>query len=162
MSTMRTRSSSRAAVPRRAPHRRHRDPDRSSTLLLFPAGVVVVLMLASIAVDTSAVFLAQRQLRRACAQAADDAVTALDVAALRRNGDTRLDVDTARRIVRLHLATSTLVAHLDGEPRITVDPDAATVDIVATGTVRPVFGRGVGLGDRKVTAHVRGRLTDRD
>ena len=53
-------------------------PDRSrrgSVLLLFPAGVLVVLVLAAIAVDASIAFLGERELPAAVAAAANDAAT---------------------------------------------------------------------------------------
>lgn len=50
-------------------------PERGSALLLYPTGVLVVLVLAAITVDLAAAFLAQRELARAIAGAASDAAT---------------------------------------------------------------------------------------
>lgn len=48
---------------------------RGSALLLMPAAVLVLLMLASLAIDSAIVFTGQRQLSDAAAAAANDAVT---------------------------------------------------------------------------------------
>lgn len=73
--------------------------DRGSVLMLMPAGVLVVLMLAAIAVDLSLVFLRQRQASATAADIANDLATAaLDVDELRRNGTFTLDPDRARRL----------------------------------------------------------------
>ena len=78
----------RTQVPEPRPHatarpRRH-GGDRGSVLLLVPAAVLIVLVMASIAVDMSLVHLRQRQAHDLAAQAANDAATgAADQAALR-------------------------------------------------------------------------------
>ena len=67
-------------------------PDRGSVLLLFPAGVLVVLLLGAIAVDASIAFLGQREIANAVAAAANDAATAsLSDAAFYGSGDIALD-----------------------------------------------------------------------
>ena len=66
--------------------------DRGSVLLLFPAGVLVVLLLGAIAVDASIAFLGQREIANAVAAAANDAATAsLSDAAFYGSGDIALD-----------------------------------------------------------------------
>ena len=47
--------------------------ERGSSLLLFPAGVLIVMVLAAMAVDTSIAFMGQRELANATAAAANDA-----------------------------------------------------------------------------------------
>jgi Flp pilus assembly protein TadG len=49
--------------------------ERGSTLLLFPAALLIMLALAAITVDSAIAFLAQRQLMNATAAAANDAAT---------------------------------------------------------------------------------------
>ncbi|HWI04438.1 MAG TPA: hypothetical protein VNT52_11560 [Acidimicrobiales bacterium] len=49
--------------------------ERGSTLLLFPAALVIMLALAAITVDSAIAFMAQRQLTNATAAAANDAAT---------------------------------------------------------------------------------------
>ena len=52
-----------------------RGGERGSSLLLFPAGLLIVLVLAAIAVDTSIAFMAQRELANAAEAAANDAAS---------------------------------------------------------------------------------------
>jgi Flp pilus assembly protein TadG len=54
---------------------RHPDAERGSTLLLFPAALLIMVALAAITVDSAIAFLAQRQLANATAAAANDAAT---------------------------------------------------------------------------------------
>ena len=55
--------------------RRLRDGQRGSTLLLFPAAVLIMVALAAITVDSAIAFMAQRELANATAAAANDAAT---------------------------------------------------------------------------------------
>lgn len=50
-------------------------PERASTLLLFPAGLLIMVALAAMTVDSAIAFLAQRQLMNATSAAANDAAT---------------------------------------------------------------------------------------
>jgi len=50
-----------------------RRAEQGSTLLLFPAAVLIMMALAAMAVDSSIAFLAQRELANATAAAANDA-----------------------------------------------------------------------------------------
>lgn len=52
-----------------------RRPERGSTLLLFPAAVLIMMALAAMTVDSSIAFLAQRELANAAAAAANDAAS---------------------------------------------------------------------------------------
>lgn len=51
------------------------DRQRGSTLLLFPAALLIMLALAAVTVDSAIAFMAQRQLINATAAAANDAAT---------------------------------------------------------------------------------------
>lgn len=51
------------------------DGERGSTLLLFPAGLLIMVALAGMTVDSTIAFLAQRELINATAAAANDAAT---------------------------------------------------------------------------------------
>ena len=55
--------------------RRHPDGEAGSTLLLFPAGLLIMVALAAMTVDSAIAFMAQRQLMNATAAAANDAAT---------------------------------------------------------------------------------------
>ena len=66
--------------------------ERGSALLLAPTGVLIVALLASIAVDSTAAFLAQREAQAAASSLANDlASLALDEPMLRRRGSYRVD-----------------------------------------------------------------------
>ncbi len=66
--------------------------ERGSSLLLFPAGVLIVLVLAAMAVDTSIAFMGQRELANATAAAANDAASqAVDNSAFYQQDRIQLD-----------------------------------------------------------------------
>lgn len=74
---------------------------RGSVLVLVPAGILVVVVLAALAVDLAHVHLVQRRLHTAAAAAANDAVTAgLDEARFRATGAYGLDPARVERSVR--------------------------------------------------------------
>jgi len=101
--------------------------DRGSALLLIPAAVLVVIVLASIAVDTALVHLRQRQAVDLAASAANDAVTAGADPHRLRAGDTALDPASARRAVDQALAASDLAPDLVGSPVVRVSDDRVEV-----------------------------------
>ena len=132
------------------PMRRSAAPDsggfsgeRGSVLLLMPAAVLIVVVLASIAVDFTIAFLGEREAASLAAAAANDAVTAaLDDERFRAGEGIHLDEDRARRVARSTLGASSSelddvevdveVGELDGEPSVTV---------TVRGTIDYVFAR---------------------
>lgn len=126
-------------------HRR-RGParERGSVLLLFPAAILVVLLLASIAVDAAIAHRAQVELREAAAAAANDAVThGLDEATFQRTGEWRLDPRRVEAAVRAALAARAdhLDATLAGAP--TIDPATGAVTVTLTAEVDYLFAPAV-------------------
>jgi Flp pilus assembly protein TadG len=121
-------SSCPAGTPRPAGRSDPADPaDRGSALLLMPACVLIMLVLASITVDMALVHLRQRQAFDVAAAAANDAVTAgVDTGAL-RSGTFVVQPAAARRVVARSVAASELAPHLVGPPRVTVDGDRVEV-----------------------------------
>lgn len=118
---------------------------RGSVLLLLPAGMLIVVVLAAICVDTAVVLLGEREAGAVADAAANDAATAaLDEAAYRANGRFVLDPDRARRVARaaahatsseLHdLTVEVVVVSVDGEPAVQVTVNA-TVDTVFAGAL---------------------------
>ncbi|HEY8546090.1 MAG TPA: hypothetical protein VIL36_13620 [Acidimicrobiales bacterium] len=104
-----------------------RTADRGSALLLMPACVLVLVVLASIAVDMALVHLRQRQALDVAAGAANDAVTAgVDTAALRR-GTYVVEPGAARDVVARSVAASEVAPHLVGPPQVTVDGETVSV-----------------------------------
>jgi type II secretory pathway pseudopilin PulG len=65
--------------------RTHR-PDSGTVLLMFPAAVLIMFLLGAIVVDVALTQVRARELEAVAASAANDALAALDIAAL-RSGD---------------------------------------------------------------------------
>ena len=97
--------------------------ERGSVLLLFPAALLVVLVLGAVAVDTSLVFLGQRQLANATAAAANDAAgAALADTSFYRRGAVSLDPLAARELATRQVQTA--VANQRRLHDVTVEVDA--------------------------------------
>ena len=103
------------------------DRDRGSVLMLMPACVLVVIVLASIAVDMAMVHMRQRQALDLAASAANDAVTAGADPALLRGGAFGLDAGRVQSTVERTVAASDLAPHLVGRPRVRVAGDTVEV-----------------------------------
>ena len=74
--------------------------DRGSAMMLMPAGVLIVIVLGSIAVDFAIAFLAQREVSNLAAAAAHDAAAvAVDMDHWYETGEVVLDQDVATTIV---------------------------------------------------------------
>jgi hypothetical protein len=87
-----------------------RPPDQGSVLILVPAGILVLLVLASIAVDSALVHFAQRDLANRTAAAGNDiAGLAVDDAAFYdEDGTITLDQERADAYIRLAFAPERL------------------------------------------------------
>lgn len=121
--------------------------DAGSALLLVPAGVLVLVILASLALDAAVVFTAQRQLADAASAAANDAVTAaLDEASFYDCGALRVDAARARQVGLASVAARsadivaasaqvTVGSAAGGRPTVTVQLDGH-----ATTVFRPALG----------------------
>ena len=80
---------------------------RGSVLLLFPVGVLAVLVLAAVAVDSADAFLGERELAGAVAAAANDAATdALSETAFYGRGAVELDDAEVARVAEQRVRTS--------------------------------------------------------
>jgi len=77
----------------------HRRSEQGTALLLYPAGVMVLMVLASIAVDLSAIRLARQELESTTQIAADDAAGMGDPTGIRLGSRLVIDLDRARRVV---------------------------------------------------------------
>jgi hypothetical protein len=115
--------------------------DGGSSLLLFPAAVLIVLVLGAIAVDLSAVHLAKREVLDLAASAANDAVTAgLDQATFRATGEYLIDPTLATAAAERTVAAgdpsgaTTMVA-------ITLGPGPDQVTVELSTSAQPVFAR---------------------
>jgi hypothetical protein len=103
--------------------------DRGQSLLLLPAGFLIVLLLGSLVLEAAALHLRQRQLDDlADSLASDAAAVGFDHDEYRRSGSVAIDPDQARSVVGPGIAISLLPdARPDGlqviggaEPRIEV------------------------------------------
>jgi hypothetical protein len=119
--------------------------------------VLVVLVLASIAVDMALVHLRQRQAADAAASAANDAVTAgVDVGALRQ-GRYALDPGGVRAVVDRSLATSEVAPHLAGPAQVTIAGDR--VEVVLTVEAEHLFTAAVPGAPDHTTVTARASAT---
>ena len=119
--------------------------ERGSSLLLFPAAVLVMIVLGAIAVDFSIAFLGERELAGATAAAANDAAArAVSNRDFYREGVVVLDLATAREV-----ATEVVRASLDRERyhdvrvTVTLAPAGRAVVVSASAEVDYLFARGL-------------------
>lgn len=142
------------------------DRERGSALLLVPAGVLIVALLASIAVDSTAAFLAQREAQAAASSLANDLVSlALDEPSLRRHGSYRLDSSRLRRLSpwSQRMAQERLSAVFEpGSVSVAVSPAGpAAVRVSVEGSARRVIGligNVNGRSSRPIAAGATGRI----
>jgi uncharacterized membrane protein len=102
---------------------------RGSTLMLMPAGLLVVLILASIAVDMAIIQLRQRQAHDLASAAANDAATAAADQVGLRQGTYVVDGDAADEVVAGIVGASELAPLVVGTPDVTVTGDGVRVVI---------------------------------
>lgn len=125
--------------------------------MLVPAGVLVLVVLASIAVDSAIAFLAQRQLVDLAAAVANDAATAAlsEPAFYRTDGGPRIEIDdgAADRLVEEALVARAPrgIDELSADVRVAGDQ----ICVSLTGRVSYVFAKAVPGADD--TATVTGR-----
>lgn len=125
--------------------------DRGSVMMLFPAAVMIVLLMGALVVDSAIVYLAQRHAHGLALDAANDAAGAgLDGTAF-RDGEIVVDADRVRAIA----VDSIQAARADGVELLDV---SVTADGVVTVTVRyevkRLFGVAFGLADTSDTISV--------
>lgn len=110
-------------------------------LILMPAAVLIFLVLGALAVDSAAVFLAQRQLANAAVAAANDAVAAVDVDFYYGEGSFRLDSARVQQVAEESVERSGL-DHLDAVMAVaTVEGDV--VEVTITARVEHIFSGAV-------------------
>jgi Flp pilus assembly protein TadG len=144
--------------------RRSRRPDRGTTLLLFPAAVMVLMILGAIAVDLGAVYASRRSLIREVGAVADDAAGHIDIGALRRGLPTTIDFDTARRAALADLASTDLPGDAVGPPIVEPGPTSDTIVVEVTRDVPHIFGRAVPGVPRteRITVRLSGTIGEPD
>jgi Putative Flp pilus-assembly TadE/G-like len=103
--------------------------DRGSILLLVPAAFLVVMILASIAVDMSLVHLRQRQAHDLASSAANDTVTAAANHLALRDGRVQLAQADAEAVVGRIVAASDLAPQVVGAPVVRIRPGTVEVEL---------------------------------
>lgn len=129
-----------------------RKPEDGSALALVPAGFLVLILLAALAVDSAAAYLGQQQLHDSLSAAANDAVAAaVDNRAFYTRGVVAVDAGQAARVVCTSMAaqkTSQLRS-----VRLSMRLAGVSLELQASATVDMVFGRALpGLGRRTVSS----------
>jgi Flp pilus assembly protein TadG len=112
----------------------------ASTLLLFPAAVLVVMILSAIAVDMTRLHTAQAELENTVDAAADDAASMIDLGWLRTTGEVRIDPEAARRVAERTVAEEALVGAPGGPVEVRLGPRPGTITVVASRRVHRLFG----------------------
>lgn len=127
-------------------------------MILVPAAVLVLVILAAICVDAALVFLGQRQLAAAAEAAATDATSALSPTGFYQQGSVELDPATA---------TAAALSSLDHQDLHGVTLSApAQVDVIGrqvcvslTGTVQDLLGRAIPGAAGTTTVRARATAT---
>jgi hypothetical protein len=119
-----------------------------------PAGFLVLMLLAALAVDSAVDYLGQEQLHDALSGAANDAVTAaLDDTSFYRSGTITVDPAAAGRAVCASVAAQNVAALHDLQVWMAVDGDS--LRLRGQAEVDSVFGRVIpGLAHHTVRASV--------
>jgi Flp pilus assembly protein TadG len=115
--------------------------ERGTVLMLMPAAMLVLLVLASIMVDYAIVAMRARELHSAASAAANDAATAAISRSGLRTGETWVDADRARRVAEAAFAAQGL--ELDQPPTVTVSLDGREVTVTAHATYGYLFATAV-------------------
>ena len=115
--------------------------ERGSSLLLFPAAVLVLMVLGAIVVDFSIAFLGERELAGATAAAANDAAArALSNRAFYREGEVVLDGAAASEIATDEVRRALdLDRYHDVRVTVAVAPGGTRVIVTASAEVDYLF-----------------------
>jgi hypothetical protein len=134
--------------------------ERGSVLALVPAGFLVLILLAALAVDSAVTYLGQQQLHDTLAAAATDSATAaIDNGSFYRSGSVVLDPAQVARTMCLSLGAQNQSGLHNLRVWLAVDGNQVAVE--GTATVNAVFGRIVpGLARRRVRARVSAVATN--
>ncbi len=135
-----------------------RTREAGSVLVLVPAAVLILMVLGTIAVDSGAVFLGQRELANAAQTAAEDATHQLGTSTFYGSGDITLVPGQAAQVADASLAAQVLGGvTLDGLPQVVVS--GAQVCVSLTGRVPVVFGAALPGVGRWTEVHAHSTAT---
>ena len=129
-------------------------PQEGSVLALVPAGFLVFILLAALAVDSAVAYLGQQQLHDTLVAAANDAASAsVDHAAFYRSGSVVLSLPVAEEIVCESVAAQHSSQLRD--VRLWLGVQGPDLRVTAEAKVDAVFGRALhGFASRSVRATV--------
>ena len=147
---------------------RRPDGQRGSTLLLFPAALLIMVALAAITVDSAVAFLAQRELANATAAAANDAATrGLSEEAFYERDSIELSSDAVEDVaVARVLQLVNGARHHDLAVQAVASAPAAgcstwTVRVTASSRVDELFGRAMPGADGQVAVRAESTASPR-
>ena len=125
-----------------------------NTLALFPAAVMVMFVLASLAIDAALTFSAQRALADIAAAAANDAASAFADESFFVHGEVVLDPAQVRERVDQTLARRTDVDELQASCTASLANGGTQAVVECTGTVRQLVSpaRFLGVTSRDIAA----------
>ncbi len=86
----------------------NRGEDRGTVLIMFPAAVLIMVILGAIVIDVGYTHVRARELQAVAASAANDTLAALDVAVLRSEGTIVINEAAAHRIITEAIAAGPL------------------------------------------------------
>ncbi len=128
--------------------------DRGSVLALVPAGFLVLVALAALAVDSAVAYLGQQQLHDALVAAANDAASsAIDHSAFYGSGSVVISLPAAEQVV----CQSVVQQHVSQlhQVKLWLGVNGAEVRVIGEAKIDAVFGRAIpGFGSRQVRAAV--------
>lgn len=142
--------------------------ERGSTLLLFPAAILIMVALAAMTVDSSIAFLAQRELANATAAAANDAAAkAVSDASFYEQNRIELSAATVEAVALDRVRS--LVDHarhhdlsIDAEAQPPAAAGCAwTVRVHASSRVDELFARAIPGGPRRASVEARSSASPR-
>jgi hypothetical protein len=140
--------------------RARRQGQRGGVLVLVPAGFLVLIILAALAVDTAVYYLGQQQLRDALAAAANDSVSAgLNNGAFYGNGRITLDPALVDDVACRSMASQNVsgLHHL----RVSAVIMGNSVRLMGVADVDAVFGKSIpGYGHHTVRATATAELAN--
>lgn len=139
--------------------RRRWAAEDGNTLALFPAAVMVMFVLASMAVDAALTFSAQRALSDIAAAAANDAATALGDSPYAGPLGVAVDPVEAAQRVAASLDRRTDADELRAACHPDVPADGSRVTVTCTGRVRQLISpmRFLGVDSRDLRAQATAR-----
>jgi len=140
----------------------HGIDERGSALLLVPAGILIVIILAAITVDASLAFMAERSAASIASAAANDAASlAIDIDHFRETGEYKIDpniAETAEVVAasaRIQAGNMFIPGTLQVQVRV-IDP--TQVEVIVSGQVDRFILPSFASGPQHISARAIGTI----